>query len=836
LPLRGSDKPRLARSSLILPSPSGWMIRSGSEIVEVRSKPLARAGDALLDLFDGSHTLGAIARQSGVRLQELEWVTRRLSRLRQLEAAPKNGPFPKQRRPSLGTSSRVKHSGGKLCPLLLVGLGELGLTVLDQLLQYGPRVVYIFDPVPVENGDIAPFYRPGELGRMKVDVVWRCLGQLGQSIVQRVKSQGGEREEITATLGQVVGKVGVVLCCVDRASQLAECVSAVCETARAPLVVAELLEAGGAVGPIRSPDGERESGGCISCASLHRAEGDHFLLLEREYLRQRFPLPVHWRPEVDPWLIEMISHLALLAAFQAGDRASNPATNQSIIWQLASEPFEVVATAAPKHYACTQCFPMPGRTSAELRKKALRDWRQHWNRPATEPVDLLELRRRSRHLIGERFAVFRSCARESADQRQAVYRFCRDRGANPRDNLVANAFRAVLERPGRRSARTTAFSEGSDFHDGRRAEALALMEGIERLFALEYSDPRRVLAASYQAVAGCALDPTTFPLYAAQQYAQLGLGLRKFDPGQCIEWIWGVRVSDSEPVLVPLDLVFARRQGPRLYRANSNGAACHSSLHHAVLGAIYETIERDSLMVVWMNRLLRPVLDSSSAAATVAGVRRDFEALSLELTCVDITTDLDIPVMLGVLTDKLNQDFLLVNPVASLSRQQLDRKLGREMTQFCRPYLIDRRCYTNRVSASSNPESVKSLPDHLKFYQNREKIRHARFLTSGPNRKDGMHPAGASEPSEVQEELNMVVDRLSRRGYEVIVVDCSVPMIRDLGLHVVKVLIPGLQPLHAGHRYAALGGERLYQVPRLMGLARRDRRRAELNPWPHPFW
>ena len=44
-------------------------------------------------------------------------------------------------------------------------------------------------------------------------------------------------------------------------------------------------------------------------------------------------------------------------------------------------------------------------------------------------------------------------------------------------------------------------------------------------------------------------------------------------------------------------------------------------------------------------------------------------------------------------------------------------------------------------------------------------------------------------------------------------------MIRDLGLHVVKVLIPGLQPLHAGYRYAALGGERLYQVPRLMGLA-----------------
>ena len=76
------------------------------------------------------------------------------------------------------------------------------------------------------------------------------------------------------------------------------------------------------------------------------------------------------------------------------------------------------------------------------------------------------------------------------------------------------------------------------------------------------------------------------PAYTAEQYAKRGFGLRKFDPGQCIDWIWGVRISDSEPVLVPLDLVFGRRQGPRLYRANSNGAACHSSLHHAVLRGV----------------------------------------------------------------------------------------------------------------------------------------------------------------------------------------------------------------------------------------------------------
>src|ERR1700733_5118682 len=232
--LRGNYRPWLARTSLILPSSSGWMIESESEVVEVRSKRLARAGDLLVDLFDGSHTLMEIARESGLRLQELERLTRRLSHLHQLETAPKTGAMRKQRRPSLRNSSRARRSGERLSPVLLVGLGELGLTVLDQLLNYGRRVVYIFDPVPVENGDIAPFYRPSELGRMKVDVVWRCLDRMDQSFVERVKSGGGDGETIAAALGQVVGNTGVVVCCVDRASQLAECVSAVCETARVP--------------------------------------------------------------------------------------------------------------------------------------------------------------------------------------------------------------------------------------------------------------------------------------------------------------------------------------------------------------------------------------------------------------------------------------------------------------------------------------------------------------------------------------------------------------------------------------------------------------------------
>ncbi len=406
---------------------------------------------------------------------------------------------------------------------------------------------------------------------------------------------------------------------------------------------------------------------------------------------------------------------------------------------------------------------------------------------------------------------------------------------DPRTSAVANAFRAVVDRPGQSKAGGPSHSEGLDFEDGRRAEALALLEGLERLFALGYCDSRRVVQSSYRELGGQALDPVTFPLYAEQQYSQRGFDLRRFDAGETLEWIWGVRIADSEPVLVPKDLVYGRRSGVRIYRANSNGAACHSSFHRAVLGGIYETVERDALLVAWMNRLSLPVLESGGEGAS--RVRKDLEALSLDMTCVDVTTDLEIPVVLGVLRDRLSPDFLLVDPVASLSGQERDAKLDREMTQFLRPYLSDRNAYVNRATASPDPMRVKTLPDHLAFYQNRKKIRHARFLTAGRRKKvseDGAAHESAS--MSVEQELRTVLARLAKRGYQVIVVDCTVPLLRELGLYAVKVLIPGLLPLHAGRRYAPLGGRRVYEAPRLMGLAERSRKRSELNPWPHPFW
>ena len=65
--------------------------------------------------------------------------------------------------------------------------------------------------------------------------------------------------------------------------------------------------------------------------------------------------------------------------------------------------------------------------------------------------------------------------------------------------------------------------------------------------------------------------------------------------------------------------------------------------------------------------------------------------------------------------------------------------------------------------------------------------------------------------------------------------DLTTRDVASAGFRVARVIIPGLQPLHGDHNFRFLGGERLYQAPRLMGLREADTTEEDINPWPHPF-
>src|SRR5262249_37520778 len=141
------------------------------------------------------------------------------------------------------------------------------------------------------------------------------------------------------------------------------------------------------------------------------------------------------------------------------------------------------------------------------------------------------------------------------------------------------------------------------------------------------------------------------------------------------------------------------------------------------------------LMLVWLNRMSLPVVDFSEADSDPFGVRKDFRKLSFELNHVDITTDLNIPVLLGVLRDTRNPDVFLTTMASSLRLNRLLEKLYKELIQFSYSYLSRQVHHKNAMSDCMEPNSVMTFTDHLSFYQHRSKAHLLSFLTSSRTRK-----------------------------------------------------------------------------------------------------
>ena len=95
--------------------------------------------------------------------------------------------------------------------------------------------------------------------------------------------------------------------------------------------------------------------------------------------------------------------------------------------------------------------------------------------------------------------------------------------------------------------------------------------------------------------------------------------------------------------------------------------------------------------------------------------------------------------------------------------------------------------------------------------------------------RDRAGSAGSAGP----DPLEQVVANLERAGAEAIVVDITTDEARQVGMHVIKALIPEAMPLSFSHHARYLATPRLYQAPRTMGLTVHDE--AGINPVRQPF-
>lgn len=678
-----------------------------------------------------------------------------------------------------------------LPPVLVVGPGWLQSAVTRELLDRGAASLLLFD-LDVD-GRGRPEYPP--------EVTW-------------VRAERSTDEAIRNSLNEVIGQVGAVISCSDAPSSLPHVLADLCED-RVPLIACELTDPGAR---LRIVTPHMPEDGCVSCEWQYRASREVIEAAVVGQMSSRTFARMPWRFR---HFDSDIARAATFVAVALGDAvravdAESVADTRVIVLDFGERT--VRAHSVPRHFACRRCFPGRSLTIDALRAATQEGWAAAWA-SSQPPRDLVEICATLRPLVDRECGLFERTRTTGGAERRAIASFLNQRDIRPDDTPFMNASRGIAVRSriwGPR--REPIVSGGFDFNEPDAAEALALIEGLERVVALDYIDPSRLIRSTYEDVAHIAIDPRELPLFSDDQYREPGFPFRRFDPQGAMNWLWGVGIASGMPILVPADVI----NGPSMssiVQATSSGAACHSSLHHAVLNGLYEVIERDALMMTWLNQWSRPRVTFADEDPDPCGVRAAFNRMSFRLTHIDVTVDVGVPVVLAVLEDEHDPDLFMITMVAGVSKTRVLEKIYREITQFTYAHLIDPSQYRTPVSRSVDPADVHSLPDHLGFYQDGGKRPLTAFLTAS----DQERPFAESSERDlsVEDEISAVVGRLGNAGYDAIVIDCTVPFLRKLGLWAVKVIVPGLQPLQVGHGRAALGSGRPSGV---------------LNPWPHPFW
>ncbi|MET8853772.1 TOMM precursor leader peptide-binding protein [Amycolatopsis sp. NPDC004625] len=355
------------------------------------------------------------------------------------------------------------------------------------------------------------------------------------------------------------------------------------------------------------------------------------------------------------------------------------------------------------------------------------------------------------------------------------------------------------------------------------AEVSALCEAAERFSGNFQGDELRIHGA-YDELGEQAVHPNESMLFADRQYAERTrwnpehadfqrVG-EPFDTAARIDWtpVWS---TAGHRRLLPTSYLYygtPRESAARGVRADSNGAAAGSSLEDAILQGALELVERDAVALWWYNRTPVPGVDLASFADPwLAEMSANYAAIGRELWVLDVTSDLGIPVTVALSrrTDSPHEDIMLgfgahLDPRIAVRRAVTELNQMLPIVQAAGAGLDDpdARRWLAHATVANQPYLRPAAGQRMRTAADFPFV----------NRTD------------VRDDVEALGRVFGRAGLELLVLDQTRP---DVGIPVVKVIVPGLRPF-----WARFAPGRLFDVPVRLGRLDAPTPYERLNPFP----
>ncbi len=376
-------------------------------------------------------------------------------------------------------------------------------------------------------------------------------------------------------------------------------------------------------------------------------------------------------------------------------------------------------------------------------------------------------------------------------------------------------------------------SVNSDY-DALRA---VVSEALERhIWARENDYFDNAITASFSDLGQRAIDPFTFAGYsAAQRLSNPRLSMSHDTP---FLWINGYSLVHERLSLIPAQIVSGLRpketptekKEPRIRERITTGLATHSTKTEALLGGALEVIERDAFMIMWLNKLSLPVMSHDDMVRDNPALKELLARCAryqLSVHFVKLITDAPAHVIMAVVRDPR---MLTPIEVGLSSHTRCSGAAEKALLEALRA----RRNARERVRAQAGKPFTKKASEinfgerHL-YWADPSRVSSLDFLTSGEETPLKKSVWDNDSPSE---HLKRITNWCSAAEYECIYADLGRSKKNVLGLDVVFVVIPELQPLYLNEARRYEGGERLKGVPKKFGYTPRE---SLFTDVPHPF-
>ena len=370
-------------------------------------------------------------------------------------------------------------------------------------------------------------------------------------------------------------------------------------------------------------------------------------------------------------------------------------------------------------------------------------------------------------------------------------------------------------------------------------------EAVERYSAACWT-PDEITYGRRDALPGPSLDPSSLVLYAADQYATGRVPYTPYTGDNALGWTPARSLVSGDWIYVPAQAVFlgyaVRSPDEFLCPITSNGLAAGSTILSAALAATCEVLERDAFMIAWMNRLAGTRADPATHPdRDVRELCAAYRRRCVELRLYKLPTDHPCHVFaaLALQGQPVRDDTpaMVVGLGADLDAARAARQAVLEIGQV-RPALRHRLRQPDtrrRLEALvADPHQVTTLEDHDLLYASPSTRSVFDFwLDVNPEPVDWRETASPS--ASVEARLERLADHFRAAGTHLIYCNVTPPDMASFGLHTVRAIVPGFQPIHFGWKEARLGGDRLYSLPLTLGLVSARRTAADLHDHPHPL-